>query len=80
MLLNLSDEQLDASVNAELKSLLDTDPPVGVMRTGLHEILDKCAHGALASTFVMQVLDLAWQHYGGKHSDPAPWRTDDRRT
>ncbi len=74
MLLNLSDQQFDPVAKNELRSLLDAAPPAEAMRDGLREILDKCVHGSLCSAFEIRVLDMTWQHYGGKPSDPAPWR------
>lgn len=67
-----SDRQIDASMVKKLKAL--KGKTTDEVKTGLHEILDLSAHGALASDFVMRVLDYEWQRLGGKLTDPAPWQ------
>ncbi len=71
-LVEMSDKQIDASMGAKLKALKGKSSEK--VKAGLHEILDACAYGALASTFVMLVLDGEWKRLGGDFDDPAPWR------
>jgi len=52
-----SDDQLDAVVCNRLKILLE----VGYTADDIKQVLDDCAYGALASGFVMKVLDVIWQ-------------------
>lgn len=49
---------------------------VAEVRAGLHRALDFAAHGALASSFVMQVMRIEWERLGGTDDDPAPWRNE----
>lgn len=72
MLTGFSDSQLAASMTEKLRDLIGK--PDEEVKTGLHEILDRCAYGALASDFVMRVLDGMWRELGGQPDDPAPWR------
>ena len=51
-----SDDQLDAVVCNRLKILLE----VGYTASDIKQVLDDCAYSALASTFVMKVLDVIW--------------------
>lgn len=68
----------DTHIGARLKEILAEldEKPVNEVRRGLHKALDFGARYALASDFVMKVLDLEWKRLGGKHSDPAPWREE----
>ena len=70
LLLAAPDSQLDASMVTKLKDLLDSSPDREAMRLGLKDILDLSAHCALASDFVMRILDVEWQRMGGKPGDP----------
>ena len=64
--------QLDPEMAKEVKALIGK--PDAEVKVGLHQILDKCAHGSLASDFTMLILDGEWKRLGGKSDDPAPWR------
>lgn len=85
-----SDRQLDARLVEMIRELLPpsavdqlghvAEPPgedeTARVRRGLHKALDFAAHGALASEFVMRVLDMEWRRLGGSPDDPAPWREE----
>jgi len=64
--------QIDAQLATILKEL--ENKPLEEVRTGLHRALDYGARYALASSFVMMVLDGEWRRLGGTPEDPAPWR------
>ena len=57
MLSDASDSQLDPIVCNRLKMLL----AVGYTANDIKQVLDDCAYQALASDFVMAVLDTIWQ-------------------
>jgi len=44
------------------------------VRLGLKDVLDMSVHCALASGFVIKVLDAEWQRLGGKPGDPVSER------
>lgn len=74
LLLTAPASQLDPSMVKKLQSLEGkSDKEV---KTGLHEILDRCVYSSLASDFVVRILQYEWQQLGGKSDDPAPWRDE----
>jgi len=72
LLFTAPDSQLDATMVEKLRGL--KGKPTEEVKTGLHEILDLCAHCSLASGFVMKILNVEWNFIGGKLDDPAPWQ------
>lgn len=78
------ESQLSTLMRDKLKIALKGDEDS--LKSELHEILDHCARYALASTFVMKILNKEWRTLGGSDDDPTPWRKeildneeDDRR-
>ena len=72
LMMTAPDSQLDATMVEKLRGLMGK--PAEEVKTGLHEILDLSAHCALASDFVMKILNEEWEFLGGKLDDPAPWQ------
>ena len=56
-LVKAPDSQLDERIRARILLLLEK----GYDEHDIKKILDDCAYGALASDFVMVVLDLVWK-------------------
>ncbi len=69
-LLTVPESQLAPSMVERLRKLLDEATTPEEMKLGLKDVLDLSAHGALASTFVMKILDYEWKRLGGKPGDP----------
>lgn len=69
-LLSAPDSQLDGRMVERLKTLLESKPDREQMRLGLKDVLDLSVYSALASGFVMKILDIEWQRMGGKPGDP----------
>ena len=74
LLLTAPDSQLDASMKPLIKQW--SDPPSALQ---VLEVLDHCIHGALASGFVVAVLqveyDVALKREGKTHQDMVPLAT-----
>ena len=74
LLLEAPDSQLDASMKPLIKKW--SDPPTAIQ---ILEVLDFCIHGALASGFVVAVLqvqyDVALKREGKRHEDMVPLAT-----
>ena len=68
------DTQLGGKMTDKLREALDGDSDQ--LKSRLHEILDYCARYALASTFVMKILNKEWELLGGSVNDPTPWREE----
>ncbi len=73
-LLNMSDDQIDASMKPYIEKW--SDPPTALQ---VLEVLDWCIHGALASGFVVAALqtlyDIRCKEEGVSHEDVAKLAT-----
>jgi hypothetical protein len=68
------DSQIDNKMRGILKGLRGKS--VDEVKPRLHKALDIGTRYALASGFVMKILDLEWRRLGGSPDDPAPWREE----
>ncbi len=72
---DLSDTQIDRVIRDRLLLGAEKATTYEELRVVLHETLDFCVNGALASGLVITHLDYIWKNIGGKPDDPAPWQS-----
>jgi len=66
--------QIDPKMGEILQNL--EGKPLEEVKSAIHKAMDYGARYAMASGFVMQVLDIEWKRLGGTLDDPTPWRQE----